>query len=52
MGAIFLVEIVPWSLKQILQVLVHGRNIPPNALIAGEDKRRPLYIARTFWEVG
>ncbi|KAF9446270.1 hypothetical protein P691DRAFT_733578 [Macrolepiota fuliginosa MF-IS2] len=31
-------------------VLVHGKNIPPNAIVAGEDKRRPLYIARTFYE--
>ncbi|KAL9716624.1 hypothetical protein Ac2012v2_001074 [Leucoagaricus gongylophorus] len=33
-------------------VLVQGKNIPPNAIIAGEDKRRPLYVARTFWEGG
>ncbi|KXN85735.1 hypothetical protein AN958_10918 [Leucoagaricus sp. SymC.cos] len=33
-------------------VLVRGNNIPPNAIIAGEDKRRPLYIARTFYEGG
>ncbi|KAF5352857.1 hypothetical protein D9756_006123 [Leucocoprinus leucothites] len=30
--------------------LAWGKNIPQNAIIAGEDKRRPLYIARTFWE--
>lgn len=35
-----------------LKVLIHGKNIPPNAIVAGEDRRKPLYIARTFWEVG
>lgn len=35
----------------MIKVLVHGKNIPPNAIVAGEDKRRPLFIARTFWEV-
>ncbi|EKM84256.1 hypothetical protein AGABI1DRAFT_88991 [Agaricus bisporus var. burnettii JB137-S8] len=33
-------------------VLIHGKNIPPNAIVAGEDRRKPLYIARTFWEGG
>lgn len=34
-----------------LQVLVKGKNIPENAIIAGEERRQPLYIARTFYEV-
>lgn len=34
-----------------IQVFVKGKDIPPNAIIAGEERRRPLYIARTFFEV-
>jgi len=33
------------------KVLVYGKDIPENAIVAGEDRRRPLYIARTFYEV-
>ena len=28
-----------------------GKNIPENAIVAGEERRQPLYIARTFYEV-
>jgi len=49
MGEVFN-TVLPSSLIYF-QVLVQGKNIPPNAIIAGEDKRRPLYVARTFWEV-
>lgn len=37
-----------------LKVLVSpgtGNRIPDNAIIAGEERRKPLYIARTFYEV-
>ncbi|KAF7968951.1 hypothetical protein HWV62_28793 [Athelia sp. TMB] len=32
-------------------VLVEGKNIPANAIVAGEERRKPLYIARSFYEV-
>jgi hypothetical protein len=32
-------------------VLVEGTNIPANAIVGGEDRRKPLYIARSFYEV-
>ncbi len=35
----------------LVWVLVHGKGIPPNAIVAGEERRQPLYIARTFYEV-
>lgn len=34
------------------QVLVKGKDIPSNAIVGGEERRQPLYIARTFYEVG
>ncbi|KAF8346918.1 hypothetical protein F5887DRAFT_1073005 [Amanita rubescens] len=36
----------------LVWVLVHGKGIPPNAIVAGEERRQPLYIARTFYEGG
>jgi len=40
------------SLSPLVWVLVEGTNIPSNAIIGGEDRRKPLYIARTFYEGG
>lgn len=34
-----------------MKVLVKGKDIPANAIVAGEERRQPLYIARTFYEV-
>ncbi|KZT70864.1 hypothetical protein DAEQUDRAFT_170695 [Daedalea quercina L-15889] len=31
-------------------IYVEGHNIPPNAVIAGDDRGKPLYVARTFFE--
>jgi hypothetical protein len=39
------------STSPLVWVLVHGKGIPPNAILAGEEHRQPLYIARTFYEV-
>ena len=39
------------SPSPLVWVLVHGKGIPPNAIVAGEERRQPLYIARTFYEV-
>ncbi len=39
------------STSPLVWVLVHGKGIPPNAIVAGEERRQPLYIARTFYEV-
>lgn len=39
------------SPSPLVCVLVHGKGIPPNAIVAGEERRQPLYIARTFYEV-
>ena len=39
------------STSPLVWVLVQGKNIPPNAIVAGEERRQPLYIARTFYEV-
>ena len=39
------------SPSPLLWVLVHGKGIPSNAIVAGEERRQPLYIARTFYEV-
>ncbi|KAF8634863.1 hypothetical protein AX15_000618 [Amanita polypyramis BW_CC] len=40
------------STSPLVWVLVHGKNIPPNAIVAGEERRHSLYIARTFYEGG
>lgn len=40
------------STSPLVWVLVHGKNIPPNAIVGGEERRQPLYIARTFYEGG
>jgi uncharacterized protein YegL len=40
------------SPSPIVWVLVEGKNIPANAIIGGEDRRKPLYIARAFYEGG
>ncbi|KAK2460102.1 hypothetical protein APHAL10511_007868 [Amanita phalloides] len=40
------------STSPLVWVLVHGKQIPPNAIVAGEERRQPLYIARTFYEGG
>jgi uncharacterized protein YegL len=40
------------SPSPLVWVLVNGKDIPANAIVAGEDRRRPLYIARTFYEGG
>jgi hypothetical protein len=37
--------------RYVVQVLVKGKDIPENAIVAGEERRQPLYIARTFYEV-
>ncbi|KAI0736421.1 hypothetical protein C8Q72DRAFT_878825 [Fomitopsis betulina] len=29
---------------------VEGHNIPPNAVVAGDERGKPLYVARTFFE--
>ena len=42
---------VPYFGVDAPKVLVHGKNIPPNAIVGGEERRQPLYIARTFYEV-
>jgi hypothetical protein len=34
-----------------VQVLVKGKDIPENAIVTGEERRQPLYIARTLYEV-
>ncbi|KAH9933451.1 uncharacterized protein B0H18DRAFT_983761 [Fomitopsis serialis] len=31
-------------------VYVEGHNIPPSAVIAGDERGKPLYVARTFFE--
>jgi len=36
----------------LVWILVEGRNIPENAIVAGKEKRKPLYIARAFYEGG
>ncbi|KAF8640841.1 hypothetical protein AX17_000489 [Amanita inopinata Kibby_2008] len=36
----------------LVWVHVNGKNIPANAIVAGEERRHPLYIARTFFEGG
>ncbi|KAI0322051.1 hypothetical protein OF83DRAFT_1167959 [Amylostereum chailletii] len=33
-------------------VFVEGTDIPPNAIVGGDDRGRPLYIARAFYEGG
>jgi len=40
------------SPSPLVWVLVEGRNIPENALVGGKEKRKPLYIARSFYEGG
>ncbi|KAF8890635.1 hypothetical protein BD779DRAFT_239294 [Infundibulicybe gibba] len=40
------------SLSPLVWVFVKGKEIPANAIVGGEDRRRPLYIARTFYEGG
>jgi hypothetical protein len=36
----------------LVWVLVEGKDIPANAIVGGEDRRKPLYIARSFYEGG
>jgi len=33
-------------------ILVENKNFPTNALVAGDDRREPLYVARSFYEGG
>ncbi|KAF8872732.1 hypothetical protein BD779DRAFT_1571940 [Infundibulicybe gibba] len=40
------------SPSPLVWVFVKGKEIPANAIVGGEDRRRPLYIARTFYEGG
>jgi uncharacterized protein YegL len=40
------------SPSPLVWVLVEGRNIPENAIVGGKEKRKPLYIARSFYEGG
>ncbi|KAF9456827.1 hypothetical protein BDZ94DRAFT_1302285 [Collybia nuda] len=40
------------SPSPLVWVFVKGKEIPANAIIAGEERRQPLYIARTFYENG
>lgn len=40
------------SPSPLVWVLVEGKNIPTNAIVGGEDRRKPLYIARAFYEGG
>ncbi|RDB26043.1 hypothetical protein Hypma_006139 [Hypsizygus marmoreus] len=40
------------SPSPLVWVLVRGKDIPANAIVAGEERRQPLYIARTFYEGG
>lgn len=37
-------------LTGLYQVYVEGHNIPPNAVVAGDERGKPLYVARTFFE--
>ncbi|KAF9456826.1 hypothetical protein BDZ94DRAFT_1326699 [Collybia nuda] len=40
------------SPSPLVWVFVKGKEIPANAILAGEERRQPLYIARTFYENG
>ncbi|KAF8640784.1 hypothetical protein AX17_000433 [Amanita inopinata Kibby_2008] len=40
------------STSPLVWVLVQNKNFPLNAIVAGEERRQPLYIARTFYEGG
>lgn len=38
------------ELIDFFQLYVEGHNIPPNAVVAGDERGKPLYVARTFFE--
>jgi len=40
------------SPSPLVWILVEGTDIPANAIVGGEDRRKPLYIARCFYEGG
>jgi uncharacterized protein YegL len=40
------------SASPLVWIFVEGKDIPPNALVAGVAKHQPLFIARAFYEGG